>query len=318
MRSASPMRPTPILAQHHQALALLLTMLMMLGTLVLTPRQAGAAPVTPLTVESRYDLTGDGLVSNADVMVVVNAWTNARESGSSCAGASPADINGDGCLSISDIQAMSARLGGATKRGRSKTPKTSTNLSGPDSMQLATANSMPFANPMIVVNSTGDAADATPDDGICATAGGVCTLRAAIITANRVSARIRSPSIFLVSVHTPSTQCNRAASPLGRDGRHDHQRLQPGRCIAQYRSGRLERGHQDSDRRPACDRQPDQHQRHHDHVAEQRHSRRQPAAPQALDLGLWPERARQRHRRIVRRHRRGRPALVRPDQRCRE
>jgi len=178
------MQPTPIPTRQHLALALLLTILMLLGTLVLTPRQAAAASASPITVDTRYDLTGDGLVSNADVMVVVNAWTNARESGSSCAGASAADINGDGCLSISDIQAMSGRLGGTTERGRAS--KTSISLARTDSMRSATANSVPFANPMIVVNSTGDAPDATPDDGICATGGGFCTLRAAIVTANRV------------------------------------------------------------------------------------------------------------------------------------
>jgi CSLREA domain-containing protein len=34
------------------------------------------------------------------------------------------------------------------------------------------------------VNSLGDTADASPGDGICATAGGVCTLRAALQEAN--------------------------------------------------------------------------------------------------------------------------------------
>src|SRR5262249_45355762 len=38
-----------------------------------------------------------------------------------------------------------------------------------------------------VVNSTLDAVDAVPGDGICATAGGVCTLRAAIQEANALS-----------------------------------------------------------------------------------------------------------------------------------
>ena len=48
-----------------------------------------------------------------------------------------------------------------------------------------------FASPVegatFVVNSTVDAVDATPGDGVCATAGGVCTLRAAIQEANRLS-----------------------------------------------------------------------------------------------------------------------------------
>src|SRR5688572_33136742 len=36
----------------------------------------------------------------------------------------------------------------------------------------------------LVVNSTADAVDANPGDGICATSSGVCTLRAAIQEAN--------------------------------------------------------------------------------------------------------------------------------------
>jgi CSLREA domain-containing protein len=39
-------------------------------------------------------------------------------------------------------------------------------------------------NPVIIVNSTADAVDATPGNGVCATNGGVCTLRAAIQEAN--------------------------------------------------------------------------------------------------------------------------------------
>src|SRR5437763_1262600 len=35
-----------------------------------------------------------------------------------------------------------------------------------------------------IINSTGDAPDANPGDGVCATAAGDCTLRAAIMEAN--------------------------------------------------------------------------------------------------------------------------------------
>jgi len=38
-----------------------------------------------------------------------------------------------------------------------------------------------------IVNDAGDAPDATPGDGVCATAGGVCTLRAAIMEANALA-----------------------------------------------------------------------------------------------------------------------------------
>src|SRR5262249_8315087 len=40
---------------------------------------------------------------------------------------------------------------------------------------------------VFVVNDAGDAIDSTPGDGICRTAGGVCTLRAAVMEANRTS-----------------------------------------------------------------------------------------------------------------------------------
>jgi CSLREA domain-containing protein len=43
---------------------------------------------------------------------------------------------------------------------------------------------LPLAAATLIVNSTADAVDATPGNGVCATAGGVCTLRAAIMEAN--------------------------------------------------------------------------------------------------------------------------------------
>ncbi|HEX8999155.1 MAG TPA: choice-of-anchor Q domain-containing protein, partial [Blastocatellia bacterium] len=49
------------------------------------------------------------------------------------------------------------------------------------------------------VNNTGDAADATPGNGVCATAGGVCTLRAAIEEANALTAC--SPMTITFSVN---------------------------------------------------------------------------------------------------------------------
>jgi CSLREA domain-containing protein len=172
------MQPT---RQRH-ALALLLTTLMLASTIALAlataPRSAVAASGN---VAGQYDTTGDGQVTNADVMGVVNAWINARESGSSCTGASAADLNNDGCVTIADVQAISARLGGKTARGGINTQ---VSIDGAISPAIA---SVPAANPMILVNSTGDAPDAAPDDGVCATSGGACTLRAAIETANRLT-----------------------------------------------------------------------------------------------------------------------------------
>src|SRR5690349_19641242 len=53
------------------------------------------------------------------------------------------------------------------------------------------AMALPVARPAfaagLTVNSTADAADANPGDGVCATAGAVCTLRAAIEEANALT-----------------------------------------------------------------------------------------------------------------------------------
>ncbi|MCK5315819.1 MAG: CSLREA domain-containing protein, partial [Anaerolineales bacterium] len=50
---------------------------------------------------------------------------------------------------------------------------------------------------LYIVNSDTDAPDANPGDGVCATAGGNCTLRAAIQEANRDSV----PSIIKFASH---------------------------------------------------------------------------------------------------------------------
>src|ERR1700690_3615662 len=59
---------------------------------------------------------------------------------------------------------------------------------------MTVRSSLPLALPLVFspasraatfnVNSTADAVDASPGDGTCATAGGDCTLRAAIMEAN--------------------------------------------------------------------------------------------------------------------------------------
>ena len=46
----------------------------------------------------------------------------------------------------------------------------------------------------LTVNSTADGVDASPGNGVCATAGGQCTLRAAIQEANSLAGATRSPS----------------------------------------------------------------------------------------------------------------------------
>ena len=52
---------------------------------------------------------------------------------------------------------------------------------------LALSAAQAFAEPTFTVNSTSDDVDANPGDGACATSAGLCTLRAAIMEANRSS-----------------------------------------------------------------------------------------------------------------------------------
>jgi len=52
---------------------------------------------------------------------------------------------------------------------------------------LSTCLTIPGWAAILTVNDAGDTSDATPGDGICATAGGVCTLRAAVEEANALA-----------------------------------------------------------------------------------------------------------------------------------
>lgn len=62
-------------------------------------------------------------------------------------------------------------------------------------LAVATARAAPNA-PTFTVNSTLDAVDAHPGDGVCATSGNLCTLRAAIMEANHTPAAAQ-PSMSL-------------------------------------------------------------------------------------------------------------------------
>jgi CSLREA domain-containing protein len=157
-------------------LGALLLLLSLLPVGVMAPAALAEAD-TPLVdaAADASDVTFDGLISNADIMRVVNAWTDARESGNRC-GDFPADldVNGDGCLDIADIQTVSARLGATTQASAE-------NQSMAQGQEFAAS----AAGGTFTVNSTGDGDDAAPGDGACAAADGTCTLRAAIAEANR-------------------------------------------------------------------------------------------------------------------------------------
>ncbi|MEA2622083.1 MAG: hypothetical protein QOH61_993, partial [Chloroflexota bacterium] len=126
---------------------------------------------------SAKDITGDGRVSNADAQEASLDWTLARNIDGPCAAAAKdTDVNGDGCIDVADVQAFAA---GYTP---GKPPKVPTPGDPPGGVTPALApGAVTFT-----VNSTSDAADVTPGDGICQTAtAGVCTLRAAMDESNR-------------------------------------------------------------------------------------------------------------------------------------
>ncbi len=132
-----------------------------------------AAPATPALrpglaqATTSADISGDGLVGPADLNTAAIAWGLARESGTGCGQVhDAADVNHDGCLDVQDLQLIAARVA----------PRRASSLLGP--------NLMPLTPDTFTVDSTSDAADKTPGDGVCATAATVCSLRAAIAEAN--------------------------------------------------------------------------------------------------------------------------------------
>ncbi|MDX6553523.1 MAG: hypothetical protein QOH74_2011 [Gaiellales bacterium] len=131
--------------------------------------RAPAARMVPASAPGRLtaDLTTDGRLDQADVMEATFAWNRARERGRTCGMRDTyGDVNRDGCIDVSDVQAVARRVpSAALQPGR-----------------LGARVDVPLT---FVVDTTADSADAVPGDGICRTAAGACSLRAAIDEANR-------------------------------------------------------------------------------------------------------------------------------------
>lgn len=118
-------------------------------------------PSGPGTRRSSLDVTRDQQVSAADVADVALGWQTTHERGAPCGNLpDPAlDLNQDNCIDVADVQIAAANA-------------------------TATATAQAATGALTwVVNTTNDAADATPGDGKCNATGG-CTLRAAIDEAN--------------------------------------------------------------------------------------------------------------------------------------
>ncbi|MEP7378988.1 MAG: LamG-like jellyroll fold domain-containing protein, partial [Chloroflexota bacterium] len=123
------------------------------------------------------DLTGDGRVDNSDAREVALEWVISRYN---ACDTSPADIDGSGCVTVADAQAVangySAALGRSTLTVQ-QLGVAQVNISPSDFVPSATWT----------VNTTADDTDANIGNGICATAAGQCSLRAAIENANQHS-----------------------------------------------------------------------------------------------------------------------------------
>jgi len=129
------------------------------------------------------ELQPDGRFDRRDVEVARADWEQARLRGTPCgtAASSSTDANGDGCVDVIDLQATFAAKG------------TRTLIAGPDKEAAgATPNaSFGILATTFVVTDSGDTPDATPGNGVCADANGVCTLRAAMMEANWTSGEDR-------------------------------------------------------------------------------------------------------------------------------
>src|SRR5262249_8243300 len=119
------------------------------GPLHIAPAAGPSAATGPAAeVPGPFDLTGDHLVTHADLLEAALAWTLSREAGATCGHlADPTrDVNHDGCLTIADLQLVAAHYspsGSPARPGLASAPASFT------------------------VDSDADAADAQPGDGVC-------------------------------------------------------------------------------------------------------------------------------------------------------
>jgi CSLREA domain-containing protein len=133
----------------------------------------GAEPVlaqAPAGANAQFDLTGNGIIDDADAHTVARARLNLQQRGQCITPETAAyDFNGDGCIDIADIQLVLAHWGERT--GAVDTP------ADQDDLGI-------LATKVFTVNSDDDHSDNNLNDGECNTSNNTCTLRAAIQQSN--------------------------------------------------------------------------------------------------------------------------------------
>jgi CSLREA domain-containing protein len=113
------------------------------------------------------DLNHDGRVTRIDVVEAIAQRESARLANDVC-GVRGLDVNRDGCADVADVVGVARRVGAVAGDG------------GPGVVAAPSTGEAVF-----VVNTVADRVDAAPGDGVCATADGACSLRAAIEEGNR-------------------------------------------------------------------------------------------------------------------------------------
>ena len=223
------------------------------------------------------DSDRNGIVTRQDLFNVTYGWS---------AGNGDGDVDHNGRVDVSDLQTVLS-------------------LVKPEPKVLRTAATLPLT---FVVNTGTDAPDATPGDRICASAAGLCTLRAAIDEGNRHS----GPDTVAFALPGHGSPGDPA---LARKDRHQRHRAHHRRLHAAWRGAE----HRPDQRQRASGRRdPGQRRRfqgsalHHNHRHDDSRPRPQPDVEDHLDVD---RRLEHDHRRQLHRHERhGREHRL---QRCR-
>lgn len=195
------------------------------------PRKPASQPSPPRT----SDLTGDERVTHADAMEVAAAWTVLREDDDPCGDtARTRDVNRDGCVDVADLQTVVADYS-AEPAGSPRTAGQSSVEGGPVPGLFAgailslvdwmtSAPALAAEIPTFTVNTGADDADANIGDGTCATAGGGCTLRAAITEANlhagpdTIAFNVPGTGVQTIQLSSQLPTLNDATGPTKIDG----------------------------------------------------------------------------------------------------
>jgi hypothetical protein len=128
---------------------------------------SASAPQAQAPDLKTLDLSENGIINDSDAYVVIGAWDSLLERGACISPATQSyDLDGSGCVDAADAQMILASWG-EYLQPRTLSPE------APSATER-----------LFTVDDNGSGADAAPGDGVCATAGGQCTLRAAIQESN--------------------------------------------------------------------------------------------------------------------------------------